>query len=151
MAGKLTDKQEQFCREYLIDLNATQACIRAGYSERTARQIGEQNLSKLDIQERIAELKAVRAEKNEIDADWVLKSLKEIQERCLQAEPVKDKEGKPTGEYKFDATNAIKATELIGKHIGFFEKDNQQKATNTLNEPLTVVIKDMSNARDSSQ
>lgn len=50
MKNKLTAKQERFVAEYLIDLNATQAAIRAGYSERTARQIGDQNLSKLDIQ-----------------------------------------------------------------------------------------------------
>ena len=46
---KLTPKQERFVQEYLIDLNATQAAIRAGYSQRTARQIGDENLSKPDI------------------------------------------------------------------------------------------------------
>lgn len=46
---KLTKKQQLFCDEYLIDLNATQAAIRAGYSEKTAGQIGEQNLKKLEI------------------------------------------------------------------------------------------------------
>lgn len=50
---KLTDKQERFVQEYLIDLNATQAAIRAGYSEKTARVIGPENLSKPAIQERI--------------------------------------------------------------------------------------------------
>lgn len=68
----LTDKQEMFCREYLIDLNATQAAIRAGYSVKTANRIAAQNLSKLDIQNRIAELKAKRNEGMKIDADYVL-------------------------------------------------------------------------------
>lgn len=58
----LTEKQEMFCREYLINLNATQAAIRAGYSENTARKIGSENLTKLDVQNRIAELKANRNE-----------------------------------------------------------------------------------------
>ncbi|MDP0070209.1 terminase small subunit, partial [Glaesserella parasuis] len=49
--SKLTDKQQRFVEEYLIDLNATQAAIRAGYSADTARQIGAENLSKLVIQE----------------------------------------------------------------------------------------------------
>lgn len=54
---KLSDKQEKFCNEYLVDLNATQAAIRSGYSEKTAQQIGSENLSKPVIQERIAELR----------------------------------------------------------------------------------------------
>ena len=45
----LNDKQEMFCREYLVDLNATQAAIRAGYSDKTARKIGSENLTKPDI------------------------------------------------------------------------------------------------------
>lgn len=74
----LTDKQEMFCREYLIDLNATQAAIRAGYSVKTANRIAAQLLSKLDIQNRIAELKAKRNEVVGIDADYVLRRLVEI-------------------------------------------------------------------------
>ncbi|OON35615.1 terminase small subunit [Izhakiella australiensis] len=74
----LTDKQEMFCREYLIDLNATQAAIRAGYSEKTARKIGSENLSKPDVQNRIAELKVQRNEQVNIDASYVLRRLVEI-------------------------------------------------------------------------
>ncbi|ECD9611579.1 terminase small subunit [Salmonella enterica subsp. salamae] len=74
----LTDKQEMFCREYLIDLNATQAAIRAGYSVKTANRIAAQLLSKLDIQNRIVELKTKRNEDVGIDADYVLRRLVEI-------------------------------------------------------------------------
>lgn len=74
----LTDKQEMFCREYLIDLNATQAAIRAGYSAKTANRTASENLSKPDIQNRIAELKAKRNEDVGIDADYVLRRLVEI-------------------------------------------------------------------------
>ncbi|HBS9937649.1 TPA: terminase small subunit [Klebsiella pneumoniae] len=56
----LTDKQEMFCREYSIDLNATQAAIRAGYSEKTANRTASENLSKPDIQLSIVEDKAQR-------------------------------------------------------------------------------------------
>ena len=74
----LTDKQEMFCREYLIDLNATQAAVRAGYSEKTARSVGNENLTKPDIQTRIQELMNERNEKLDIDAGYVLKRLVEI-------------------------------------------------------------------------
>lgn len=74
----LTDKQEMFCREYLIDLNATQAAIRAGYSEKTANRIAAKLLSKVDIQNSIAQLKAQRNEQVNIDAAYVLRRLVEI-------------------------------------------------------------------------
>lgn len=74
----LTDKQEMFCREYLVDLNATQAAIRAGYSEKTANRIAAQLLSKLDIEKRIQELMNDRSERLEITADYVLNRLVEI-------------------------------------------------------------------------
>lgn len=76
----LTDKQEMFCREYLIDLNATQAAIRAGYSEKTARKIGSENLTKPDIAQRIIDLKSERNERVEVNADYVLRRLVEIDE-----------------------------------------------------------------------
>ncbi|HGY3928949.1 TPA: terminase small subunit [Citrobacter koseri] len=74
----LTDKQEMFCREYLIDLNATQAAIRAGYSVKTANRTASENLSKPDIQSRIAELKAQRNDLVGINATYVLNRLVEI-------------------------------------------------------------------------
>lgn len=74
----LTDKQEMFCREYLIDLNATQAAIRAGYSEKTANRTASENLSKPDIQIRISELMKERSDRLQIDADYVLNRLVEI-------------------------------------------------------------------------
>jgi len=73
---KLTPKQEFFCKEYIIDLNATQAAIRAGYSKATAKDIACQNLAKLNIQDKIAELKAKRSDKVEVKAEDVLRQLK---------------------------------------------------------------------------
>ena len=80
MGDKLTEKQKAFCREYMIDLNATQAAIRAGYSEKTAKDIGCQNLAKPDIQEYLQELLRERESKVLIDAEYVLRRLKEIDE-----------------------------------------------------------------------
>lgn len=75
---KLTPKQERFVQEYLIDLNATQAAIRAGYSQRTARQIGDENLSKPDISAAIQAAKAARSERTHITQDRVLQELARI-------------------------------------------------------------------------
>lgn len=73
--SKLTPKQERFVSEYLIDLNATQAAIRAGYSEKTARQAGSENLSKPDIAEAIAAKADKAAEKLDLSAERVLRGL----------------------------------------------------------------------------
>ena len=72
---KLTPKQALFCKEYLVDLNATQAAKRAGYSEDTAKQIGSENLSKPAIAERIQKGMDARAIAVGIDADMVLAEL----------------------------------------------------------------------------
>lgn len=127
---KLTDKQRKFCEEYLIDLNATQAAIRAGYSEKTAQEMGSENLSKPIISEYIAACQKEIRERTNITQDWVVNRLKEISDRCMQAEPVMawiGGEYVESGEYKFDSSGATRATELLGKHIGIFEKDNRQK------------------------
>ena len=80
MAELKAPKREMFCREYIKDLNGTQAAIRAGYSEKTANRIASQLLSKLDVQSRIAEMQSVRVEEVRIDANYVLKRLIEIDE-----------------------------------------------------------------------
>lgn len=74
----LTAKQQRFVDEYLIDLNATQAAIRTGYSKKTARQMGTENLSKPVIQEAIAQGMAARSGRVEITQDMVLRELAKI-------------------------------------------------------------------------
>jgi phage terminase small subunit len=75
---KMTPKQKLFAREYLVDLNATQAAIRAGYSKKTARQTGTENLSKPVIAERIQELMDERAERVKYTSDQALSDLAAI-------------------------------------------------------------------------
>lgn len=123
---KLNERQERFAQEYIIDLNATQAAIRAGYSERTASAQASRMLNNVNILTRVNELKSKRADKLNLDAYWVLKRLMDISDRSMQAEPVMewdpvDKEMVETGTYEFDSTGANKSTELIGKHIGMFD------------------------------
>ena len=76
--AKLTDKQTAFVREYLVDLNATQAAIRAGYSERTASRIGPQLLGKTCVREAIEKAQAKRARRVEIKAEDVLRGVIEV-------------------------------------------------------------------------
>ena len=105
MAKPLTAKQEMFCLEYLIDLNATQAAIRAGYSEKTANVIGPENLAKPCISEKIAKAFNERIETTKIDAAYVLKMSDELLKRCMV-------EGDG-----FHPAGAGKALELIGRHV----------------------------------
>lgn len=76
--AKLTDKQELFAREYLKDLNGTQAAIRAGYSEKTANEQASRLLANVNVQKFVAELKSARVEQTGIDAAYVLRRLVEI-------------------------------------------------------------------------
>jgi phage terminase small subunit len=76
----LTPKQQLFCDEYLIDLNATQAAIRAGYSAKTAYSIGERLLRNVEILKILQELKKERHERTKINADYVLQRLAQIDE-----------------------------------------------------------------------
>lgn len=156
--SKLTDKQEMFCKEYLIDLNATQAAIRAGYSKKTANEQGSQNLVKLSIQKRIAELKEERSKRIEIDSDGVLKELKNWAEgdytelMLLTAKQIKELSpeirrlitgfkrvtrripGTDEEEIQIEVKfiDKQKAMEMIARHIGFYEKDNEQGKTDVV-------------------
>lgn len=121
----MTPKQQRFVDEYLIDLNATQAAVRAGYSAKTAYSMGQENLSKPEIAHAIANARAAQSERTKIDADYVLRQAVKLHERCMQeVEPFTDRKGdhihddKGNPLYVFNATGAVKALEVIGKHIG---------------------------------
>ena len=122
--SKLTDKQTAFVREYLVDLNATQAAIRAGYSERTASRIGPQLLGKNWVREAIEKAQAKRARRVEVTQDYVLSNLVEVVERTMQRAPVLDRKGEQVTDeegravWTFDAKGANRALELLGKHLG---------------------------------
>lgn len=119
---KLTDKQKRFCEEYLIDLNATQAALRAGYSKRTAYSIGDENLKKPEIQNYLSELMKKRSERTGIKADDVINELKSVAFT----------ETNITGKEK------IKALELLGKHLGLFANggSDDSKVLKKLDEVL---------------
>ena len=126
----MNDKQKQFCEEYIIDLNGTQAAIRAGYSAKTANEQAAQLLAKLSIQEYIQKIKNKRSERVKYSQDELMRDILEVKNRCMQANPVLDKEGNETGIWKFDSNGANKALDMLAKHVGFYETDNKQKAFN---------------------
>lgn len=120
--AKLTPKQQRFVDEYLIDLNATQACIRAGYSEKTARQIGEQNLSKLDIQNAIQQAMNERQNRTQINADYVLNRLVQIDQ--LDIADILNETGnfKPLSEWSKEWRLNLSAFEIVETPDGGFVK-----------------------------
>lgn len=147
--AELNAKQEMFCREYIVDLNATQAAIRAGYSEKTANNQVGRLLVNVGIQARIEELKAARNKDVKIDANYVLKRLVEIDSMDVLDILMPDGSVKAVAEWpkvwrttlsgidvmemqsgdsaailkKIKWPDKVKNLELIGKHInvGAFE------------------------------
>ena len=122
----LTEKQKRFCDEYLIDLNATQAAIRAGYSERSARQIAERNMTKDDIQKYIKERMSEKEKQLIADQDEVLKYLTSVlrgestaQEIVIEGTGDGCSEAK-TMEKAPSEKERLKAAELLGKRYALF-------------------------------
>ena len=141
----LTPKQQRFVEEYLIDLNGTQAAIRAGYSAKTANEQAARLLAKVSVSQAVAEAKMARAEKVGIDAEWLLKRLAE--ESTADVADLYDEAGglKPVHEWpliwrqglvagidveeirengggvgiirKVKLSDRVKRLELIGRHI----------------------------------
>ena len=138
--ANLTPKQQRFVEEYLIDLNATQAAIRAGYSEKTAAAIGAENLIKPNIAKAIQEAKNKLSERTEITQDYVLTNIKRVIERCMQQEAVQARDGSPLlvegpeGDlaclFEFKETGALKGLELLGRHLGLFVDKVQHTGAN---------------------
>lgn len=150
---RLTPKQEIFVREYLVDLNATQAAIRAGYSEKNADKIGSELLGKTRVKAAVDAAISARSKKTEITAEWVLFSLKEVVERCLTRKPVMEfdyetktmmqKRDKETGlgVWEFDAAGANRALELLGRHLKLFTDKHEIKIDSGIGERLAKAIK----------
>lgn len=136
--SKLTDKQTAFVREYLVDLNATQAATRAGYSERTASRIGPELLGKPCVREAIEKAQVKRAQRVEVTQDYVINNLVEIVERTMQRAPVTNRKGEQVTDEEgrnvwcFDAKAANKALELLGKHLGVFTDKVQTEVSGGL-------------------
>lgn len=155
--GKLTEKQQRFVDEYLIDLNATQAAIRAGYSVRTADKQGWQLLEKTRIAEAISEKMAERSKRTGINQDRIVLELAKIafvnaadvidpESAIIKAgataddtaaiQSVKVKKGKKGEgvEREIRLNDKLKALELLGKHLGMWN----DKTDVNVNIPVVI-------------
>jgi phage terminase small subunit len=163
--AKLTPKQKAFCDEYLIDLNATQAAIRAGYSTDTAKEIGSENLTKPNIRAYIDKEIAERSKRTGINQDRVIRELARIafvnandvinideatlKDNATQDDtaaiasvkvktiPTKDGEGV---EREIKLTDKLKALELLGKHLGMFKDKVELSVLDTEKNKLDSII-----------
>lgn len=160
--ANLTPKQQRFVEEYLIDLNATQAAIRSGYSEKTAQEIGSENLSKPMVAKAISDAQLKREERTQIDADYVLKRLVEIDQMDVldimddhgNVKPIKDwpkvwrqfvsnietisMEDEAGWLKKIKWPDKVKNLELLGKHVsvGAFKDKIEHDVSDPLKELL---------------
>lgn len=156
----MTNKQKRFCEEYMIDLNATQAAIRAGYSPESASDIGNENMQKPEIKAEIDKRIAERSKRTGITADRVLEELGKIafcnpvdlidlkdatmlnetdrmDTAAIASVKVKEiptRDGETITEREIRMADKIKALELCGKHVGLFKDDENALA------PVQVVI-----------
>lgn len=156
-AVELTARQSRFVDEYLIDLNATQAAIRAGYSEKTAESQGARLLRNAKVQRAIKERMNQRAERTAIDADFVIQGIAKNIARCEQGAPVLDREGAPVltkgpdGEiapmWRYDAGNALKGYELLGKHLKLFTDKVEHDVSDRMADQIVAARKRARQAR----
>lgn len=161
--AKLTEKQQRFVDEYLIDLNATQAAIRAGYSVRTANEQGAQNLAKLSVQQAISEKMAERSRRTGVNQDRVVLELAKIalvkmtdivdsygrikdtamadDLACIESIKYKSSES-DTGsseEREVKIASKLKALELLGKHLGMWN----DKLDVNITAPIVITGEDV--------
>lgn len=113
----LTPMQELFAEEYCVDLNTTNAAVRAGYSN-NSHSVNRKLMGNPAVIARIREIMAERAETLNVNQGWIVEQLLNVHRRCMEGTYI-DK-GEDMGKFKFDAPGAIKSLELIGKHIGMF-------------------------------
>lgn len=146
---KLTEKQKIFCKEYIIDFNATRSAKAAGYSEKTAQVIGPENLAKPLIQEYIQSLMKSREERTDITADNVVKDIQLAREIALGIKPhkmiIKDNIGDGMTEHveqelhKTDLASFVKLTELQMRHLGMLtDKSQVELSGQVINRVINV-------------
>ena len=156
--AKLTEKQQRFVDEYLIDLNATQAAIRAGYSAKTADQQGSRMLANVKVQQAIAEAMAERSKRTGVNQDRVVLELAKIafvkmtdivndegeirpdatddDLACIESVKYKrsDSDTGSSEEREVKIASKLKALELLGKHLGMWN----DKLDVNITQPIVI-------------
>lgn len=163
--AKLTPKQKRFVAEYLVDLNATQAAIRAGYSEKRASEIGYQLLQKTTVQAETRKAMADREERTGVTQDWVVQELYKIAHADrggiakvvggvrvvltdtddLDAEQRAALVGVEETKFGIKVTTCdkLKALELLGRHLGMFTDKQEISADTTLRVEMDKGLEEM--------
>ena len=121
----ITPKQQRFCEEYVIDLNGTQAAIRAGYSPAAAKEQAHRLLTKAHVQECLKGLQDQASERCAIDVDYVVRGLKR------EAEDLEAGSG----------SSRVSALEKLGKHIGMFKDRVEHSGEIGLKRIERVIVK----------
>ena len=134
----MTPRSSDFVDEYLVDLNATQAAIRAGYSEKTAYSIGQRLLKNVEVQKMIANRMEERSKRTEITQDRVLTDIELIKQDAMRK--ASDKNG---NEAMINHTSALKACELQGRHLQMWNDKVALTIETTTDEELHARIADL--------
>lgn len=140
-------RHERFCQEYVVDYNGTQAAIRAGFKEKSARQQAARMLTNANILSRVRELQHEQVERLAVTQDYVVLQLLDTYQKCLEETPVMKfdpdlGEMVETGKYQFDSRGALRALELLGKHLGMYN-DKLQVDTKINTGQLDNVLKQL--------
>lgn len=161
----MTDKQKRFCEEYMIDLNATQAAIRAGYSPKTANEQAARLLANVSIQNRIAQLQAEQSRRTGVSADRVVRELARIafanasdlidpetasvkldasRDDLAAVQSIKVKSfGEDGLEHEVKLADKLKALDLLGRHLGMFNGAGDIAEGKALeDDPITKSLKE---------
>lgn len=124
----LTPQQEAYCRGRALGMSKKEAVSMAGLELNSTNRAWDRLPA---VQKRIQQLSEIVTEnsiiKNGLDRGWVISRLMTVAERCMQAEPVLDRKGQPTGEFTFDSSGANRALELLGKTMRMFEAKEATK------------------------
>ena len=145
----LTVQQEAYCRARAMGMSMGEAIMAIGspVAVDTARD-WEREIP--TIRNRINELSAIATKnaiiKTGLDREWVITRLMQVAERCMQAEPVLDKKGQPTGEYQFDSSGANQALKMLGDTMGMFkpaEKKPEDDYANLSDDDITRIVAEL--------
>lgn len=173
----MTEKQKHFCEEYLIDLNATQAAVRAGYSTRSAHSIATENMQKPAVRARIDEALATRSKRTGVNADRVVRELArvafvnpsdviDLDNATLKDDATDDDTAAvasvkvktiPTAdgqgvEREIKMADKLKALELLGRHLGMFtDKVEHSGAIDTGSAALASILTQLQDDEDTGQ
>lgn len=128
----LKKRQMRFIDEFCVDYNQTKAAIRAGYKESNAASQASRLMKNPEVLTAIAEKQKELLESTCLSEEKVICQLQEVLNQCMAATPVMSWDYEEhcyaeTGEYQFDSKGALKAIELLGKHLGMFNKDRNER------------------------